>query len=149
MLYKTPHRKLKDGATRTPLKTRDELRCCGRVSSSCSTSGTCGVTIVTTIGHKRDYFQKIYSTNDSKNLETDQVFIDITYELITLCKWRSSYYYYCHFLSKYHCFLQCKIIFFSKSKQGIRHQNHYNQLKYRYILHLRMNEILPKKTKYQ
>jgi hypothetical protein len=26
MLYKTPHRKLKDGATRTPLKTRDELR---------------------------------------------------------------------------------------------------------------------------
>jgi predicted metal-binding membrane protein len=24
-----------------------------------------------------------------KNLETDQVFIDITYELITLCKWRS------------------------------------------------------------
>jgi hypothetical protein len=89
MLYKTPHRKLKDGATRTPLKTRDELRCCGRVSSSCSTSGTCGVTIVTTIGHKRDYFQKIYSTNDSKNLETDQVFIDITYELITLCKWRS------------------------------------------------------------
>jgi hypothetical protein len=25
------------------------------------------------------------------------------------------YYYYCHFLSKYHCILQCKIIFFSKS----------------------------------
>ena len=24
------------------------------------------------------------------------------------------YYYYCHFLSKYHCFLQCKIIFFLK-----------------------------------
>ena len=24
------------------------------------------------------------------------------------------YYYYCHFLSKYHCFLQCKIRFFLK-----------------------------------
>ena len=31
-------------------------------------------------------------------------------------------YYYCHFLSKYHCFLQCKIIFFSKSykESGIK-----------------------------
>jgi hypothetical protein len=32
------------------------------------------------------------------------------------------YYYYCHFLSKYHCFLQCKIILFSKSykESGIK-----------------------------
>jgi hypothetical protein len=32
------------------------------------------------------------------------------------------YYYYCHFLSKYHWFLQCKIIFFSKSykESGIK-----------------------------
>ena len=32
------------------------------------------------------------------------------------------YYYYCHFLSKYHCFLQCKIRFFSKSykESGIK-----------------------------
>ena len=32
--------KTKDRVTRTPLKTRDELRCSGRVSSSCPTSGT-------------------------------------------------------------------------------------------------------------
>ena len=32
--------KTKDRVTRTPLKTGDELRCSGRVSSSCSTSGT-------------------------------------------------------------------------------------------------------------
>jgi hypothetical protein len=31
-------------------------------------------------------------------------------------------YYYCHFLSKYHCFLQCKINFFSKiyNESGIK-----------------------------
>ena len=32
--------KTKDRVTRTPLKTEGELRCSGRVSSSCSTSGT-------------------------------------------------------------------------------------------------------------
>jgi hypothetical protein len=32
--------KTKDRVTRTPLKTGGELRCSGRVSSSCSTSGT-------------------------------------------------------------------------------------------------------------
>ena len=32
--------KSKDRVTRTPLKTWGELRCSGRVSSSCSTSGT-------------------------------------------------------------------------------------------------------------
>ena len=32
------------------------------------------------------------------------------------------YYYYCHFLSKFHCFLQCEIRFFSKSykESGIK-----------------------------
>ena len=33
--------KTKDRVTRTPLKTGGELRCSGRVSSSCSTSGNC------------------------------------------------------------------------------------------------------------
>jgi hypothetical protein len=32
--------KIKDRVTRTPLKTGGELRCSGRVSSSCSTSDT-------------------------------------------------------------------------------------------------------------
>ena len=32
--------KTKDRVTRTPLKTEGEMRCSGRVSSSCSTSGT-------------------------------------------------------------------------------------------------------------
>ena len=32
--------KTKDGVTRTSLKTRGELRCSGRVGSSCSTSDT-------------------------------------------------------------------------------------------------------------
>jgi hypothetical protein len=38
---------LADRVTRTPLKTGDELRCSGRVSSSCSTSGTHCVNLVT------------------------------------------------------------------------------------------------------
>ena len=40
--------KTKDRVTRTPLKTGGELRCSGRVSSSCSTSGTRRVNLVTT-----------------------------------------------------------------------------------------------------
>ena len=39
--------KTKDRVTRTPLKTGDELRCAGRVSSSCSTSGTRRANLVT------------------------------------------------------------------------------------------------------
>ena len=37
----------KDRVTRTPPKTRGELMCSGRVSSSCSTSGTRRVNLVT------------------------------------------------------------------------------------------------------
>ena len=39
--------KTKDRVTQTPLKTGGELRCSGRVSSSCSTIDTCCVTLVT------------------------------------------------------------------------------------------------------
>jgi hypothetical protein len=38
---------IKDGVTRTPLKTGGELSFSGRVDSSCSTSGTRRVTVVT------------------------------------------------------------------------------------------------------
>ena len=38
--------KTKDRVTRTPLKTGGEFRCSGRVSSSCSTSGTRRVNLV-------------------------------------------------------------------------------------------------------
>ena len=46
--------KTKDPATRTPLKSGGELRCFGRVNSSCSTSGTQCVTLATNpvISHK-------------------------------------------------------------------------------------------------
>ena len=40
--YKTKHR-----VTRTPLKTEGEFMCSGRVSSSCSTSGTRRVNLIT------------------------------------------------------------------------------------------------------
>ena len=39
--------KTKDRVTRTPLKIGGELRCCGRMSSSCSTSDTRRVNLVT------------------------------------------------------------------------------------------------------
>jgi hypothetical protein len=44
--------KTKDRVTRTLLKTEGELRCSGRVSSSCSASGTHRVTLVTNSKHK-------------------------------------------------------------------------------------------------
>ena len=47
--------KTKDRVTRIPLKTGGELRCSGRVSSSCTTSGTRRVNLVTNpvISYKR------------------------------------------------------------------------------------------------
>ena len=39
--------KAKDRVTRTPLKTGDELRCSERVSSSCSTTGSRRINLVT------------------------------------------------------------------------------------------------------
>ena len=39
--------KTKDRVTQTPVKTGGELRCSGKVSSSCSTSGTRRVNLVT------------------------------------------------------------------------------------------------------
>ena len=46
--------KTKDRVTRTPIKTGSKLRCSGRVGSSCSTSGTRRVNLVTNpvIGHE-------------------------------------------------------------------------------------------------
>jgi hypothetical protein len=41
----TNTQKTKDRATRTPLKTGGEIRCSEMVSNSCSTSGTCRVTL--------------------------------------------------------------------------------------------------------
>jgi len=47
IIYTT--QKTKDGVTRTPPKTMGELRCSGRVSSSCSTIGTTHVNKCVTV----------------------------------------------------------------------------------------------------
>ena len=49
-IYKT-----KDRVTRTPLKTGGELRCSGRVSSSCSTCGTRRVNLVRNLVISREW----------------------------------------------------------------------------------------------
>jgi len=46
MIYKTKHRKLKIELHESHRNTGGELRCFGRISSSCSTHGTCRVTLV-------------------------------------------------------------------------------------------------------
>jgi hypothetical protein len=57
--------KTKDRVTRTKLKTVNELRCSGRVSSSCSTSGTHRVTLVTNpvISHEWGKDREVFSTS--------------------------------------------------------------------------------------
>ena len=57
--------KTKDRVTRTPLKTRVELRCSGRVSSSCSTSDTRHVNLVTNpvISHERGKDREVFTTS--------------------------------------------------------------------------------------
>ena len=56
--------KTKDQATRTTPKTGGERRCSRRVSSSCSTSSTCQVTLVTNpvISHKWGKDRKVLTT---------------------------------------------------------------------------------------
>ena len=53
-----------DGDTRTPLKTGGELRCSGRVSSSCFTSGTRRVNLLTNpvINHERGKDREVFTT---------------------------------------------------------------------------------------
>jgi hypothetical protein len=61
----TKHRnKTEDRVTRTPLKTRGELRCSERVSISCSTSSTRRVNLVTNmeICHEWEKDRKVFTT---------------------------------------------------------------------------------------
>jgi hypothetical protein len=55
--------KTKDRVTRIPLKSEGELRCSGRVSSSCSTSGTRRVNLVTNpvISHEWGKDQEVFA----------------------------------------------------------------------------------------
>jgi hypothetical protein len=64
-INKTYIYKTKDRVTRTPLKTGGELRCSGRVSSSCSTSDTRLVNIVTNpvISHERGQDWELLTTS--------------------------------------------------------------------------------------
>jgi hypothetical protein len=57
--------KTKDRVIRTPLKTGGEIRCSGRVGSSCSTSGTCRVNLVTNpvINRERGKDQEVLTTS--------------------------------------------------------------------------------------
>jgi hypothetical protein len=57
--------KTKDRVTRAPLRTVGELMCSGRVSSSCSTSGTRRVNLVTNpvISHERGKEREVFTTS--------------------------------------------------------------------------------------
>ena len=57
--------KAKDGVTQTRLKNGDELMCSGRVGSSCSTSGTRRVDLVTNpvISHEWGKEREVFTTN--------------------------------------------------------------------------------------
>jgi len=60
MIYNTLNTKTKDRAKRTPLKTGGELRCSGRVGSSCSTSGTRRVNLVINPVISREWGKEIH-----------------------------------------------------------------------------------------
>jgi len=78
--------KTNDRVTRTPLKTGDELRCSGRVNSSCSTSGTRRVTLVTNpvISHKTLFSEQLVEL--SLYTLTSFVFIFVVFQTwISVC----------------------------------------------------------------
>ena len=64
-IYTKHTHKTKDWVTRTLLKTGGELRCSGRVGSSCSTSGTRRVNQVTNsvISHEWGKDREVFTTN--------------------------------------------------------------------------------------
>ena len=64
-IYKTYTWNYKVRVSRTPLKTRGELRCSGRVKSSCSTIGTRRVDLVTNpvINHEWGKDRKVFTTS--------------------------------------------------------------------------------------
>jgi hypothetical protein len=64
MIYKTKHRKLKILSNTNPTKTGDELRCSGRIGSSCSTSGTRRITLVNTLRRERGNEDIAVTTTD-------------------------------------------------------------------------------------
>jgi len=74
--------KAKDRVTRTSLKTRGELRCSGRVSSSCSTSDTRRVNLVTNlvISHERGKDREVLTTSGTYPWS-------ITVNQVKLSKW--------------------------------------------------------------
>ena len=65
-LQNTTH-KTKDRVTRTPLSTGCEIRCSGRVSSSCSSSDTRRVTLVTNlvISYERGQDRKMFTESET------------------------------------------------------------------------------------
>ena len=78
--------KTKDRVTRTPLKTGGELRCSGRVSSSCSTSDTRRVNLVTNpvISHERGKDQEVLTTSGPYPWSfVTQIFCNIWFSLTT------------------------------------------------------------------
>jgi hypothetical protein len=64
-INKTYIYKTKDRVTRTPLKIGGELRCSGRVGSSCFTSRTCRLNLVTdpVISHERGKHLEVFTTS--------------------------------------------------------------------------------------
>ena len=90
----------KDRVTRTPLKTGGELRCSGRVSSSCSTSGTRCVNLVTnpvrTVGkifnqvnpgpqlHFKIYFLQSSHNEFSVSIKEHQVVFKINFHWVII-----------------------------------------------------------------
>jgi hypothetical protein len=71
--------KAKDRVTRTPVKTGDELRCSGRVSSSCSTSDTRRVNLVTNpvISRKWGKDRAVFTTSGTYPWSLSKNFISI------------------------------------------------------------------------
>jgi hypothetical protein len=64
-IYTNHTHKTKDRVTRTPLKTGGELRCSGRISSSCSTRGTRRVNLITNpvISHECGKNREVLTTS--------------------------------------------------------------------------------------
>ena len=70
--------KTKDRVTRTPLKTEVESRCFGMVSSSCSTSGTRRVDVVTNLVWSREWGKdrEVFTTSGTYPWSLWQIFLN-------------------------------------------------------------------------
>ena len=118
--------KTKDRVTQTPLITGDELRCSGRVDSSCSTRDNCRVNLITNSVISHNFFMKLTFFYSCKVNTTKIIFFPLYILEILMLAVKVGYanhVYLFFFYSKIICFLYLIVGKWYQSSKNNRKNN--------------------------